>query len=755
MLGLRVKSKRAFTIVELLIVIVTIGILSGIIFATYTGINRKAITATVKSDLSNGVVVLKLHNADYGIYPITLDVDNCPAVPNPDTRYCLRHSAGNTISYTGVNQTFALTVTNTSTGISYQVNELGDVTMVSSILSPLTPSVAVALDGNNVQAIINPISCPSGVPQYGIRNRINDGSWSNYSAWSTDLTSSQTANEDTMYIYQAQARCYTDASTYSSPIESTEAAFAKPLAAPEAPVVTSNDADTNTTWSWPTVICAIGTASYRYDYTISPSGYDSDWTSNGTDNSASFTTTMSGQTYVVTVQAKCNGAYSNGEWSTSGSDSYTTVPSSPAAPAVAVALNGANIQATITPVTCTIGTPQYGLRNRINNGAWGGYSAWSTNLTAIQAASDGVKYGYQTQARCYVDAGMYSTASVGVEGTYIKSIAAPAAPTVSANTVSTTTTWSWPAVSCTAGSASYQYRYTISPSGYDSGWVSNGTNLFFAATTSVGGQTYTINAQAMCVGTFTSSGWGSSGSAGYFNNVISYTTVGMYTWTIPAGVNSIQMECWGGDSNSARNGHPVNAGYAKGTIAVTNGQVLNIYVAGAGGAVGGGWNGGAIASHDPTPIDYVGGGASDIRLNGTNLTDRIIVAGGAGGGADRGGYGGVGGGLVGGDGYSVVAGRAGKGGTQLAGGIKGNGTYGLKDQQPGVLGLGGHSNTSGASGGGGGGYYGGGGGSGTMADDGGGGGGSSYIGGLSDAITTSGVSAGNGGNGKIIITILN
>ena len=36
-----------------------------------------------------------------------------------------------------------------------------------------------------------------------------------------------------------------------------------------------------------------------------------------------------------------------------------------------------------------------------------------------------------------------------------------------------------------------------------------------------------------------------------------------------------------------------------------------------------------------TPPGGSGGGASDIRLNGTELTDRILVAGGGGGGEDN------------------------------------------------------------------------------------------------------------------------
>ena len=515
-------SNHAFTIVELLIVIVVIGILSGIIFATYTGMNRKAITATVKSDLGNDAVMLKLYNADYGTYPTAFDGSNCPSAPTADTRYCLKYSSGNTIAYTGINQTFTLTLTNTNTGISYQVNELGDVTMVSSLLSPLTPAVTVALNGGNVQATITPISCPSGLPQYATKSRTNNGTWSSFDAWSTNLTTSQVANDDTKYGYIAQARCYTDASTYSSPIESTEGTYVKPLTAPTAPVVTSNTAAGTTTWSWPAVTCTIGNPSYQYDYTISPISFDSGWTNNNTTTNVAFTTVTGSQTYTVATQAKCTGTYATSPWSSSGSASYT-IPGPPTNPVTAVTLNGANIQATITAVTCVTGTPQYGIRSRTNDGSWGGYSAWNTTMVFTQVASDGIKYGYQAQARCYVDVNTSSTTSTGTESTYIKSIAAPSAPTVTANTVTTTTTWSWNTPTCTSGTANYQYDYTISPSGYDSGWTSNGTTTNVAFTTATTGQTYTVTVQARCVGTYATSAWSGSGSAGYYRPIPTYT----------------------------------------------------------------------------------------------------------------------------------------------------------------------------------------------------------------------------------------
>jgi len=93
---------------------------------------------------------------------------------------------------------------------------------------------------------------------------------------------------------------------------------------------------------------------------------------------------------------------------------------------------------------------------------------------------------------------------------------APAAPTVTANTVAATTTWSWDTPSCPSGAtARYQYLYTITPSGFDSGWTAIASSPI-AFTTSTGGQTYTLQVQAQCYNVNSTSEWSASGSAEYY-----------------------------------------------------------------------------------------------------------------------------------------------------------------------------------------------------------------------------------------------
>ncbi|MEI6882064.1 MAG: glycine-rich protein, partial [Bacteroidota bacterium] len=211
------------------------------------------------------------------------------------------------------------------------------------------------------------------------------------------------------------------------------------------------------------------------------------------------------------------------------------------------------------------------------------------------------------------------------------------------------------------------------------------------------------------------------------------------TWTVPAGVTSITVDAQGAQGGTSGYGNGGNGGRLQATLPVTAGATLYINVGGQGNSSVGGWNGGGAPYACGCAAG--GGGASDIRIGGTALTDRKIVAGGGGGA----GYywnwlndqGGLGGGLTGGAGYtnnSLNPTYCGQGGTQAAGGA--GATQG---GAAGTLGTGGGNGYY--AGGGGGGYYGGGAG----YAGGGGGGGSSFSDATATAVThTQGFTTGNG-----------
>ena len=219
-------------------------------------------------------------------------------------------------------------------------------------------------------------------------------------------------------------------------------------------------------------------------------------------------------------------------------------------------------------------------------------------------------------------------------------------------------------------------------------------------------------------------------------------TGSIQNWTVPAGVTSLSFTAEGAQGGSGTAGYGVGGlgGRVQGSLSVTPGQALSIYVGQMPLSNIGGFNGGGNGANNT--YGRGGGGATDIRIGGVALANRVVVAAGGGGGGTNcfsanQNSGGVGGGATGGDGYQCnqQTNYVGFGGTQTAGGINLGGLG-----QTGGLGQGGNGGTT-YGGGGGGGYYGGGGGS-----YGGGGGGSSYALAtlVSNLIVTSGVRTGNG-----------
>jgi hypothetical protein len=235
------------------------------------------------------------------------------------------------------------------------------------------------------------------------------------------------------------------------------------------------------------------------------------------------------------------------------------------------------------------------------------------------------------------------------------------------------------------------------------------------------------------------------------------------TFNVPSNVMELRVIALGANGSSQYDDHFGFGARVSAVIPVSPGEKLYIFVGANASEGNGGFNGGANGGTDNCCAGQGGGGggggASDVRVGGTSLGDRILVAAGGGGeggqgGGQRGqgGHGGKGGGLRGNNGgegkveYAECNGKGGHGGTQAAGGLGGAGSdcgyTGGGSGTNGSAGAGGAGgdggykgvgSDGGAGGGGGGGYYGGGGGGGGADDHdmfgigAGGGGGSSYV----------------------------
>lgn len=102
--------------------IVVIGVLAAITIVSYSGISKKAVAASLQSDLTGAARLLKVFNVDTGRYPATISTD-CAAQPDSGTNKCLKPTPGNTYTYSSPSPhtTFSLTVSNGS--VRYRITD--------------------------------------------------------------------------------------------------------------------------------------------------------------------------------------------------------------------------------------------------------------------------------------------------------------------------------------------------------------------------------------------------------------------------------------------------------------------------------------------------------------------------------------------------------------------------------------------------------------------------------------------------------
>lgn len=120
-------TTKGFTIVELLIVIVIIGILAAITIVSFNGVTNRAAIASAQADLNTSVKKLALYQVDNSTFPSSIDCSSTPATGS----ICLKPSGSGVFTTyladtTGSTQSYCLTITNKSN--SYMTTQDGNIT---------------------------------------------------------------------------------------------------------------------------------------------------------------------------------------------------------------------------------------------------------------------------------------------------------------------------------------------------------------------------------------------------------------------------------------------------------------------------------------------------------------------------------------------------------------------------------------------------------------------------------------------------
>jgi prepilin-type N-terminal cleavage/methylation domain-containing protein len=299
----------------------------------------------------------------------------------------------------------------------------------------------------------------------------------------------------------------------------------------------------------------------------------------------------------------------------------------PAAPTLAAALNGANVVATASAISCQSGAiGKYAFQSRTNDGTWSGYYGWTTSATYTTPSVQGMKFGFQVKTQCVLNDAPSGDSTPSAEATYIAPINAPATPSISDSTSGNITTWSWGAATCPTGTTTY---YGInSGNDYDTsgtqnwwmGWSADQLGTTWSRDTSSQGYMYGTKMHVKCANSYATSPWSADSNVdtwlrpvaapgGAYNwsyAVINGRTGYDWYWTEPAcglGTNSsFQWDGYIGDINN------------------TNGN--NLYWA-AKGPYNHYWYG-ATAPSKQDPGWYTGGNL-ELSLNGASTVAGIDV----------------------------------------------------------------------------------------------------------------------------------
>jgi prepilin-type N-terminal cleavage/methylation domain-containing protein len=444
------KRQSAFTIIELLVVIVVIGILATI---SSIGFSRFQAEGRDSQRTANAIVIaeaLEKYYDENGEYPSCTALSQTPAVisndvfpgidsgalqtpsgdaPNAINCQDLIASGGDDVFvYVGDGSSDCLGAGSClQFTLKYKDERNGSIaTIESRRKTPIATSGTITLSGSVTGFTTASFTWTSisNAVNYTIERSTNNSFSANVvaapsstpSVTLTDLTAG------TGYYFRVKANASTGVSDVSNTIQGITPELATPTAS----------ANVNTfsqiTVSWAAVVDA---QTYRLEYsTVSNFSANVTAITGITALNRAVTGLTVGTTYYFRVQALATGDTS--EWSSTVN--ATPFVSAPTNPSISAAMSGTNARGTSGGATCSPDTSlEYSIRYRntstTTEGGWSSWSAWSPTVFWEIGALQGHRYGFQAQARCTVSGGVSAATANATVATVVRSISQPSAPT--------------------------------------------------------------------------------------------------------------------------------------------------------------------------------------------------------------------------------------------------------------------------------------------------------------------------------------
>ena len=447
------NKKHGFTLVELLVVVMIIGVLGIIAIFNYINVQRHARDQQRLSDNTVIAESLEKYFAKNGEYPRASQMNNTDGssvkqllgltgldsliAPNssPSTTSSLMAGTPDAYSYVYSGNTDTSSSCNTGTAATdfcrdfrlqyyseqdqsvktlYSRNLAGNIDPIAreGVVSPNTPSLNVSPTGSNIVATADTVTCQTGATaRYSFQSRTNDGTWSGWTAWDTDTTDSRPAAQGTKYGFRVKAHCVVGSTSSPESAVSGEVTYIHPISTPAAPSVTVSTNGNVSTWSWNATACPAGTtARYQMRY-VADWGYTSVWYGPSVGlTSSNWDTQSQGYQYTIQVQTHCYTNFATSGWSGTGQASYIRPVAGPGPISFSISRGASNIVYLYASSSChsSVGlysradvhtwdypytdTGAYGWYANSHGGAWV-LNNWSYYGNTVQTGATNGSYG--------------------------------------------------------------------------------------------------------------------------------------------------------------------------------------------------------------------------------------------------------------------------------------------------------------------------------------------------------------------------